>query len=338
MRLFVFKVLLLIMPILLLNGIVGLFRYFYGDPTLIYNQIEKKKYFNSRQETNLIGYNFIDSAKFDMSGELWGSKIIKHFDKFGFSNKLTGTDPSILFIGDSFFDDPFVSWSEGLSWMVDKSMNISSMGNSGFLVYNEMFKNGVFHSHPKIIFLEVVERNLNAWAGLREQLEFNKTKTTGFKFPALSFVFGNNFPDLSFLFKSKATQKKATQKYGVYNLGGTKPVMFYKNKLSSYSDKDIEVIINNLVFVNRWFEKRDCKIFFLIAPDKESLFPEVFGTSKLEYIQGKMSEKGLKIIDIYNEFIRSENRLVLYHAGDTHWSPIGFEKVKEKIRKITGIQ
>jgi hypothetical protein len=176
MKTFILRIIFFLSPVLLSNLILGVVRDINGDKTIPFRKNWNRQFMNQGQVLGKFGFSKSYSQPFDLSKERINLTLIKYVDSFGFQNITNIKNPKVLFIGDSFFDDPFLSYNHGLSFTFNESLNLSSSGCSGFKVFNELKSIGYFKSLPRFIFIEIVERELYQWSHLWEQIEDKQFK------------------------------------------------------------------------------------------------------------------------------------------------------------------
>ncbi len=332
MKKYLLKFLILFLLCLLPNIIIGFVRIYFGDENIAYLKNKKQ---------NHLVYNFEEQDSFtkiktyaitDLSRDTLG-EVNLTYDYFGFTNQTENNKPEILFIGDSFFRNIINPTDSSIQARGNNILkrnacyNIGSSGNSTFKVYNELLEREYLHK-PKIIVLEIVERYLTDWLDLKNQLENSLTKTNRGNF-GLDFVFGNNFYDFG-NFKTHSPTKDLHQ--GTPHYINKRKVYFLKDQLSHLNKNQIDSLIINLKYAHDFFKKENIKIHFVIVPDKESVYPKMYGVSQLSEIQKHIKENNLPFIDLYSEFIKDP--LQFYVDGDTHWNNRGialfFDLLKEK--------
>jgi hypothetical protein len=271
---------------------------------------------------------------FDMSREISKSRLIRFTDKWGFQNVSDIKNPEILFIGDSFFEDPYLSYNKGLSQNFSKSMNIAAVGCSGFKVFNELKTKGYFTELPKYIVIEVVERNIGgAWSNLFDQIESNEMKSVPYNYYGLDFILGNNFKGATLNSLSLNRTSIAPMKQGVmYEIDNGRSIYFYKNQITKHDNGTTEKILTSMRKVTHYFKQNNCQVVFLVAPDKESIFPEIFSKSNLPTIQKQFDTLGISYIDMYKAIMESSKRKECYFDGDTHWNENAYRILIEEIR------
>jgi hypothetical protein len=333
MKKFILKIVIVILPILCMNLILGVIRYKNGDETIPYRQNWYKQYITHEQKYNEIGRVVSDFQTFDMSREVRKCRMVRYKDKWGFQNTDDIKNPKIIFIGDSFFNDPFLSYQQGLSFNFERSLNIGYMGCSGFQVFNELKTHGYFTEIPKFIIIEVVERNLEAWVNLYEQLEMNQIKTIPYNYCGLDFLFGNNFKgancdNLAVDKQNIELKKQGTLRY----IDSNKKIYFLKNKISHIDSEIIKKVVSSMKKVSQYFIEKNCQVIYVVAPDKESIFPELFPKSNLSAIQKQFDSQQISYIDMYKKIMESPNRKTCYYDGDTHWNLNAYNILIEEIK------
>jgi len=329
MRKFIFKALLVIVFSLAPNLIMGLVRIYYADRNIPYKINELNRTLTTNVPKVPFEPLYITSIT-DMSKDTFKNiRVIR--DEYGFSNCVPNKKPTILFLGDSFFNNTHVSTDSGIQSKCNMLLgsnlayNIGFGGCGGFKVYNELM-NKHFFEVPKIIICEIVERNLFKWLQLKNELLQNQTKTIDHYYYGIDLVFGNNFKELN-----KSRIFPANRNFGRKYIIEGRPIYFYHDKLTHTSGENLDRMVSNLLFTQEYFNKKGTKIYFFIAPDKESLYPSIFGKSQMEQIQSTFRSKGINIIDIYPEL--SQNPAQYYFDGDTHWNIKGVNVFFDALKK-----
>ena len=142
MKKFLLTIVLLVVPIIVINTIVGLIRLKITCDDAIPIEINKgAQYFTKNEQ---LGYKngifILNNKHFDLSKEIYKKTLVKKYDAFGFSNLYPNKNPNVLIIGDSFFADPFIDTKNGLQAKINNSYNLAGPGLSGFKVFNELKK------------------------------------------------------------------------------------------------------------------------------------------------------------------------------------------------------
>jgi hypothetical protein len=211
-------------------------------------------------------------------------------------------------------------------------MNISSMGCSGFQVFNELKMYGYFTKTPKFIIIEVVERNLGAWINLYEQIKLKQIKTIP-SYYGLDFLFGNNFRGANLANLSLVNQDIPLNKQGIKRkINLDRAVYFYRDKITYYDSGTINKIIINMKLVSQYFNTLKCQVIYVVAPDKESIFPELFPNSNLPSIQKQFDSSQIVYVDMFKEIMASPKRNTCYYDGDTHWNQNAYNLLISKIK------
>lgn len=332
MKQFIGTLTVLIFITIIPNAILGIARLYTGD-TIPFVINRNKAMITPKESPDSAIHISRVFPKSDLSREaVYGlDSIVKYTDRFGFSNVVENRSPGILYMGDSFLSDHHLSSSEGLQSLTNQKSgknicyNISSMGCSGFRVYNEL-KNNYFKSTPKYIILEVVERNMyDAITKSYKELEQNLFKTEPYNNLFFDLILGNNVKNLrkSKLFGEYGPKTGTERKINKDN------IWFLNNQLTPLTESNIDEMIGCMIKTKALLRKKGVKIIYILAPDKESMFPGVFGTSKLGALQDEMRDNGIEFIDVYSRL--KENGPRYYFAGDTHWNGEAIEVVTDSV-------
>lgn len=333
MRKFVLRISAVLFPIVLINFVIGLARDFSGDETIPFRQNWLKQFVTRNQRLGKVGLQTSSSQVFDMSNELRVQPMVRSIDKWGFQNISDIRNPEVLFIGDSFFDDPFLSYFDGLSHNFSSSMNIASAGCSGFEVFNELSENGYFTVMPKFIVIEIVERNVYNWSELFEQIERKRLKTMPYNLMGLDLLLGNNCKGFSSCNMPVFSMNSKTSRIGTPRvLEDNRVIYFYRNSITEFNARHLVKVLDSMKKTMNHFEKYGSSIVFLVAPDKESIYPELFPSSHLPRIQNSFDSVQIPYIDMYSAMMQSPQRKDFYYDGDTHWNQNAYKLLIEKIR------
>lgn len=320
MRKFISKSALLLFIVVLINLLMGFIR-LQAEDEITYISNRKEEFVTANQF-----YGRADTAVYIKSRTDLGHDsinlpggILRICDHYGFSNVADNKAPEMLYIGDSFFDDPHLNSIEGIQSLTNKKMqkncsyNLGANGCSGFKVYNELSAQ-YFQQKPKVIFFETVERALST--SISEAVQDIKTgqfKSQRHEYFGLDLLLGSNFKDLR---TSNLFGQPQNKRYGYSKTVNGKKVWFLRNKLSIYAE--LNKIVDDMERIHNAYQKQGIKIVFIVAPDKESLYPELFGTSKITLINELMKVKKIEFLDIYSEMMK--NRDAYYFDTDTHWN------------------
>ena len=268
--------------------------------------------------------SYINEMPGDLSGEpLNKQPLLLIEDKYRFVNEQPNPAPEILLCGDSFFRSRRDNDSGGLQSIINEvfkcnlSYSIGGPGCSGFKVYNELLKNGEI-SPPKIIVLEVVERNLGAWKNLSQQLLNNETRTVPYRYYGLDLLIGNNFRNFDIKWHKNVLQKRGRISGGYVKEINGKKIHFVSNKVTVYESKFLDEIVGELQKTRDILKDRHIELVVTIAPDKETLYPEIFGVSSLNTFHERMSKAGIHNINLIPELSRDPAHF--YFNGDSHWN------------------
>lgn len=307
------------------NTFIGLIRLGVNDfipYTINYKLFQSRyaRYMNDSVHKSFESFKIIPVG--DLNNEPFvGAPINRSLDYFGFSNKSENRQPEILFIGDSFFNDPNMNTSMGIQSMVNKRLgkniayNIGNVGLCGFKVYNTL-QRAYFNRKPNLIIFESVERNV--LENLKRSLDElkNQEKYSSFNHSIFDLILGNNFINIK---KSNLlSPQTASEKLGKARIISNKNIWFYNNKINQLSRLEMKQIIILMKEIQSFFLREKIHVVFIVAPDKESVYPEIFGNSSLMLLQERMKSEGVKNINIFKSLIGRGNEC--YYRGDTHWN------------------
>lgn len=104
--------------------------------------------------------------------------------------------------------------------------------------------------------------------------------------------------------------------------------------LATYSDAEVAGIRDNLDRCSRWCRDRHIACFFVVAPNKESIYPEYLPSSirrigdKTRYdqvVEAVGSDSTIRLIDLRQVLRQAKSRCPypLYSRGGTHWNQYG---------------
>jgi hypothetical protein len=211
-------------------------------------------------------------------------------------------------------------------------MNIASAGCSGFQVFNELKMYGYFIKLPKYIVIEVVERNFVRWTNLFDQIERNETKSVPYTYYGLDFILGNNLTGANLSNLSLNRNKVDFKKRGVMYSIDNRSIYFSQNQIAEYDHHSMQEILTSMKLVTQYFKQNNCQVVFLVAPDKESIFPEIFPKSNLPLIQRQFDLQKIIYIDMHKAIMQSAKRKECYFDGDTHWNQNAYKILIEQIQ------
>jgi len=133
--------------------------------------------------------------------------------------------------------------------------------------------------------------------------------------------------------------------------------LFYDNKddgdcigcyqgTNKYSDEDLEQIKNNLVNINKMFNKQNKEFVLFIAPNKEQIYSEFMPTNisvvneerrvdaLVNYIRNNTD---IKVVYPKDELLKVKEKYQIYNKYDTHWNNVGaFIGTQQITEKLTG--
>lgn len=326
-----FIVVLSVLP----NFIIGIIRFKRQEP-IPYVLNKMKSAYTDSDEISISSKPSYDKAIGDMSrlSLLKGDSVLRYVDNFGFSNIVVNKSPEILFIGDSFLNDPALNTAEGIQSLTNKllnkniSYNLSKSNSAGFSVFNQL-RQSIFTTQPRLIIFEVVERNsFERVTNAPNQLRSGRS--VPYRFYYFDLFFGNNYKgfDLKRLFQTTST-KIDTSSIGVAHECNGNKVWFLNNRITRLSDDRLNTMVDSMAVIDKMLEAQKIKIVFVIAPDKESLYPELFGRSSLKALHSKMKSRNLEFIDMFSLLENQGEKY--YYAGDTHWNGNSVRLLSEEV-------
>lgn len=130
---------------------------------------------------------------------------------------------------------------------------------------------------------------------------------------------------------------------------GTGDWLYYKPTLGDYTgtavatDREIFMAANNLALMQEYCESQGRAFAFVIAPNKNSLYPEhmpdygaVSRQTNAQALHSKLDEMGVAYIDLFAVF--GEQEEVLYFAHDSHWNSKGAALGADSINAAFGAE
>jgi hypothetical protein len=320
MKKMILKSVSLLSVALLVNAALGLVRLRLGDE-IPYKTNIREQYFTDNQYKGRCDTTVYVHTRTDLGHDSihLPQGLLRIYDHYGFSNMTENKSPELLFIGDSFFEDPQLSTTEGIQALCNQKMNrngsynIGAHGCSGFKVYNELSEQ-YFSQKPRLIIFETVERALSthieeALLDLRK----HRYKTLQHHYYGFDLLLGANFCNLK---ESKLFFTKEDKKYGTLRTVRGKEVYFLRNKCSIYAN--LKYIVNQMKEIKDILRHQNIQIVFVVAPDKESMYPELFGASSLAALQALMQQNGIAYLDVYSPMRQDPD--AFYFRSDTHWN------------------
>lgn len=119
----------------------------------------------------------------------------------------------------------------------------------------------------------------------------------------------------------------------------------YKNR-QRFSEEELEVWGEILGERRTWLKERDIDYYFVIAPNKNTIYPELMpdqihihnrkdkADQLVEYLQ---QNTDIQVVFPKNDLISSKETRNLYYANDTHWNSygayIGYQSISNEIKK-----
>lgn len=321
MSAFLRSVIAFLLLVSIINFGMGILRLRVNDPIAFINN-KRTAYYTANQFEGRCDTSIYIHTRTDLGHDslFLPQGILRRYDAFGFSNQTANRQPSILLIGDSFADDPHLPTSEGLQALLNQALdsnisyNIGANGCCGFGVFNQLC-DSFFTIKPKLIVFEMVERAMsNHLAKAAKDLQEHRSHTKPYQYAYADLVWGPNFAHLS---ESHLFRKSTDKPYGSVKSVQGQDIWFLRNKLSHYADP--QSLVKNMLYIQKFLAAQDIAIVFAIAPDKESLYPSIFGQSQIPQIQALMKQQHIPFLDVLAELSKSEPNS-LYYKSDTHWN------------------
>lgn len=102
---------------------------------------------------------------------------------------------------------------------------------------------------------------------------------------------------------------------------------------STYSEKDLKKIKNNLENKKKWSEDNGINFLFVVTPNKETIYPEALpnnihrssNPTKFDQVLNYLKKDNSKIslIDLRKTLTRNKNNRLLFQKTDSHWNYYG---------------
>lgn len=260
------------------------------------------------------------------------SNILRIDDPFGFSNQTENRSPEILYSGDSFMNDPHTATDEGYQARTNRllgfnaSYNIGNHECGGFRVFNEL-TNGYFQQKPKLLICEAVERN--AWRLFTEgpsELRTRKIKSIPYRLFFSDLILGNNFQHFQ---QSRLFREPERPKIGTARNTRNGRVWFLNNQRTDFSAYSLKQMADSMSLIHDVLAKQQIQVLFVIAPDKESMYPDLFGQSAIPTLQDSLRIRKIPFIDIYHSLTQLDGNA--YFPGDTHWNELAIQRLTDSV-------
>ncbi|MGI1658568.1 MAG: alginate O-acetyltransferase AlgX-related protein [Desulfitobacterium sp.] len=112
---------------------------------------------------------------------------------------------------------------------------------------------------------------------------------------------------------------------------GDKSLEDYKG-LSRFTSDELEIIRRNLETEKEWLAKRGIQFLVVVAPNKESIYPEYLPNNirkindgtRLEQLKSYLQEKSdINVLDLRTPLLEHKGNSLLYYRTDTHWNEYG---------------
>lgn len=130
---------------------------------------------------------------------------------------------------------------------------------------------------------------------------------------------------------------------------GSNDWLYYEPTLGDYTgtavatDRELFCAARNLALMQEYCESQGREFAFMIAPNKNSLYPEnmpdygaVSQQTNAQALHKKLDEMGVSYIDLFAVF--GEQEEVLYFAHDSHWNSKGAALGADSINAAFGVE
>lgn len=133
---------------------------------------------------------------------------------------------------------------------------------------------------------------------------------------------------------------------GWYYFSGERSIDDLKGDVR-FSKEDEQLFWRKLSQKEEWFKKRGAAYIFLVAPNKQSIYPEYL---PLHYLQGKKASRldqllaarpqkaGQTFLDIRSRLSQGKSMMRLYDKSDTHWNYQGaylaYQAIMERTQSL----
>ncbi|MEM9022162.1 MAG: hypothetical protein AAGB22_00375 [Bacteroidota bacterium] len=118
-----------------------------------------------------------------------------------------------------------------------------------------------------------------------------------------------------------------------------------------FTGPELETIRDNLIQRRAWLESKGIKLYIMVAPDKQSIYPEFIpeyiprgeGPTRMDQMMNYLDQYGVEILDPREVLRASKKEGRSYYKTDTHWTHWGalraYRQLMERIRKdLPGIK
>ena len=194
-------------------------------------------------------------------------------------------------------------------------MSLGIIAHSDLRFYNHLIQSQSI-SKPKIIVLEIVERNLRHLGNLSRNQTYSIWKDRIGRFIQLS-----GFPP--------ATVAEHCDLGNRY---------FLNHSLSRLAPQYLNTIVEKCFEIQTSFSSDDIELFFMVVPDPENAFRAELGLEGSNVVRdfNKTALKtGVNTIDIVDLMV--DNREDFYLYDDSHWSADGVNAVATALAKQLGM-
>lgn len=117
--------------------------------------------------------------------------------------------------------------------------------------------------------------------------------------------------------------------------------------LLRYTEQELLTIKTNLIKRKEWFDKNGIAFFIVIAPNKNTIYPEYLPNSikasgkdtKLEQLLVYLKKNSnIQIINLREPLLDAKSKELLYIRTDTHWNEygafVGYQEIMKQITKL----
>lgn len=112
--------------------------------------------------------------------------------------------------------------------------------------------------------------------------------------------------------------------------GGEKAIGAYQ-RLNSFSDKDLSALKRYFRNKQKMFEKKGISYYFVLAPDKHSVYSEqlpfsvreIGTTSRYNQLKDVLEDVDVSYIDLKPALVEAKNASQVYYKYDSHWNYFG---------------
>lgn len=149
-------------------------------------------------------------------------------------------------------------------------------------------------------------------------------------------------------FKTPSTEKVVLGKEGwLYcGLDNGKDITKQYRGITKFTPEELSKIKTNLEQRKAWLEKKGIPFVLVIAPDKETIYPEYYNNEKYKKVSNESrldqlmdylhKNSNIDILDLRKILLDNKSKGRLYYKTDTHWNQFGGYFGYEAIMKEVG--